>query len=155
MSNRTGTQNYTCNATIGTYSTTGTAEAELFDVTQFYTGDNKTIVSVPIISDLQPVGSHLFVPSPLAPGSAAPKFENAHNFVIGAKNNSVPSVPPNFSVTSVLLKNIQPGKAGGSLANWVVRTNAIGGVVPPELNKCTAGDTIAIPYKANYLFFAD
>lgn len=53
----------------------------------------------------------------------------------------------------MLLQNIQSGAAGGSLADFVVRTNVIGGVVPAGLNTCQAGDSIAIPYKAHYLFF--
>lgn len=73
--------------------------------------------------------------------------------MIGSKNNSVASNLPSFSVATVLLQNVQPGKAGGTMADWVVRTNVVGGAVPSELNKCQAGDTFTVPYRANYLFF--
>ena len=53
----------------------------------------------------------------------------------------------------MLLKNVQSGAAGGSLADWVVRTDVVGGVTPTALDTCVAGDAIAIPYKAHYLFF--
>jgi hypothetical protein len=113
------------------------------------------VETVPPIPDLDPVGSHFFVPDPLASGTSAPKFESGNDFVIATKNNSVASPASNFSVAEVLLQNIQFGKAGGTLANWVVRTNVIGGVVPSELNNCGGGDTIGIPYRADYLFFTN
>jgi len=75
------------------------------------------------------------------------------SFIISSKNASVASADPTYSVASVLLHNIQSGQAGGNLADWVVRTNVVGGVVPTILNTCKAGDAIAIPYKANYLFY--
>ena len=78
---------------------------------------------------------------------------NSGEFFIGAKNASVASANPTYSVASLLLKNIQFGRAGGDLATWVVRTDVTGGVVPSILSSCTAGETIAIPYKAQYLFF--
>jgi hypothetical protein len=148
-----GTQNYTCNATTNTYSTSGTAVAKLLDVTQFYAGDAVPL-ALPAIQDLDVVGSHYYVPNPLnAAGAAIPRFENHKDFFIGTKNNSVPSLAPAFSVATVLLQNIQVGNAGGNLADWVVRTYTLGGVTPVELNTCKDGDTIAIPYKAQYLFF--
>jgi hypothetical protein len=78
---------------------------------------------------------------------------NTEAFFIGSKNASVPNAIPSYSVAAVLLQNIQSGSAGGSLADFVVRTDVIGGVVPAGLNTCQAGDSIAIPYKAHYLFF--
>ena len=102
---------------------------------------------------LTAAGSHYFVPNPLASTTLSPKFEDCTGFFIGAKNASVASTVSSYSVAAVLLQNIQPGKVGGSLADWVVRTDVVGGVTPTVLNTCVAGDTIAIPYKAHYLFF--
>jgi Protein of unknown function (DUF3455) len=150
-----GTQNYTCNANTSTFLTTGTAEAKLLDVSDFYTG-NTLPADLPGIQDLQVVASHYYVPNPLAPGTTVPKFEQTcwnGNFFIGTKNATVPNAVPTYSVATALLKNIEPGKVGGSLADWVVRTDVVGGVVPAALNTCKAGDAIAIPYKAHYLFF--
>jgi hypothetical protein len=150
-----GTQNYTCNATTSTFSTSGTAEAKLLDVSKFYTGTTLP-ASLPGIQSLKVVASHFYVPNPLAPGTTVPKFEEScwnGDFFIGTKNATVPNAVPTYSVATALLKNIQPGKAGGSLADWVVRTDVVGGVVPAVLNTCQAGDAIAIPYKAHYLFF--
>jgi Protein of unknown function (DUF3455) len=153
-SNEIGTQNYTCNTTSGTFITsTNTAEAQLFDVTQFYTGDNLG-TNIPPIPDLKAIGTHFFVVDPLNSGTLSPKFQTGDDFVIGAKNASVGSTIPSFSVAAVLLENIQPGKAGGSLADWVVRTNVVGGVIPQQLNQCTGDQQIAIPYRADYLFFS-
>ena len=154
ISNEIGTQNYTCNSTSGTFITSAnTAEAQLFDVTQFYTGVQLD-TNIPPINDLKAVGSHFFVVDPLNSGSLSPKFQSGHNFVIGAKNASAASTVPTFSVASVLLQNIQPGKAGGSLADWVVRTNSVGGVIPQIINSCSGNEQIAIPYRADYLFFS-
>jgi hypothetical protein len=147
-----GTQNYTCNTTTGTYSTSGTAEAKLLDVTQFYTGSSLPSSQGPI-QLLNVAGSHYYVPDPLAPTSIVPKFEDCTGFFIGTKNATVANSVPSYSVASVLLKNVQSGKAGGSLADWVVRTDVVGGVTPTALDTCVAGDSIAVPYKAHYLFF--
>jgi len=150
----TGTQNYTCNATSLTYSTSGTAEAKLIDITQFYTGDTAPAV-LPSIKDLKVIGSHYYVPNPVTPGTNVPKFLNTceDEFFIGTKNASVPNALPTYSVAAVLLKNVDFEGKGGSLAEWVVRTDILGGVVPAGLNTCNAGDAITIPYKAHYLFF--
>jgi len=148
---RLGTQNYTCNATSGTYQTSGTASAELVDVTKFYTG-NTAPPTLPAIQTLDVVGNHFFVPNPLAAGSNSPMFQNEHSFFIGAKNASIASPVATYSVAALLLTNIGQGK-GGNLADFVVRTGVVGGVVPTVLNTCSAGDVIAIPYKAHYLFF--
>ena len=150
--NKAGTQNYTCDPKTGNYSTSGTAEAALFDITELYTG-NSPPNPLPSIGDLAFIGTHFFVQNPLNTSVSAPRFQNNNEFIIGKKNNTVPTDPSNFSVASVLLQNIESGKAGGTLADWVVRTNVIGGVVPSELNKCQQGDTIGIPYRADYLFF--
>jgi len=72
--------------------------------------------------------------------------------MIGVKNASVASTEPTFSVAALLVANIGQGK-GGDLADFVVRTDVVGGVVPTVLNTCTGTDVIAIPYKAHYLFF--
>ena len=82
-----------------------------------------------------------------------PSFVNSDEFFIGSKNASVPNSIPSYSVGAVLLQNIQSGPVGGTLADFVVRTDVVGGVVPAGLNTCQAGDSIAIPYKAHYLFF--
>ena len=148
-----GTQNYTCNATSGSYPPVDTAEAVLLDLTPYYT---ETIApsTIPPIQDLQVVGRHFYVPNPVGPGASLPSFKDRGGFVVGKRNNSVPSSRPEFSVPSVLLANVQPGKGGGSLANWVVRTDVDGGVVPAQQQKCAAGDAVAIPYRATYLFFS-
>jgi Protein of unknown function (DUF3455) len=143
-----GTQNYTCNATSGTFLTSGTATAELLDVTPFFCGSTAPPV-LPAIQDLQAVGQHFFV----SVGNATdPRFQNERDFFVGVKNASVPSSQPTYSVASVLLTSIG-GNNCGSLADFVVRTDVVGGVVPTVLNTCQAGDVIAIPYKAHYLFF--
>lgn len=143
-----GTQNYTCNATSGTYLTSGTASAELVDVTPYFTGTAAPAV-LPAIQTLPPVGQHFFV----VEGTATdPKFQNANAFFVGVKNASVASTQPTYSVAAVLLTNIG-GTNGGTLADFVVRTDVVGGVVPTVLDTCQAGDVIAIPYKAHYLFF--
>lgn len=126
--------------------------AKLLDVTKYYTGS--TLPSVlPPIQDIPAVGSHFYVPNPLSPTSAVPSFADDSGFFIGTKNATVPSVISTYSVAAVLLQNVQPGQVGGTLANWVVRTDVVGGVTPTVLNTCNAGDAIAIPYKAHYLFF--
>jgi len=148
-----GTQNYTCNATTNTFSASGTASAKLLDVTQFFTGTSAP-ATLPAIESLIVAGSHYFVPNPLnAAGAASPRFENPAAFFIGVKNASVASSQPSYSVATVLLQNIQAGKTGGNLADWVVRTDVLGGVTPQALESCQSGDQIAIPYKAHYLFF--
>jgi hypothetical protein len=137
-----------------TYSTTGTAEAKLIDITKFFTGN--TLPSVlPSIVDLKVIGSHFYVPNPVTPGTNIPKFLNTceNEFFIGTKNASVPNALATYTVAAVLLKNVDFKGKGGSLAEWVVRTDITGGVVPAGLNTCNAGDAIAIPYKAHYLFF--
>ena len=124
-------------------------------MSKYYTGSALPSV-LPGIQNLDVVGSHYYVPNPLAPGTFVPKFKqdcSGGKFFIGTKNATVPNAVPTFSVATALLKNIEIGKAGGSLADWVVRTDVIGGVVPAALNTCKAGDAIAIPYKAHYLFF--
>ena len=78
---------------------------------------------------------------------------NENEFFIGTKNASIPNVNSTYSVAAVLLQNVQAGPVGGTLADFVVRTDVLGGVVPTVLSACQAGDTIAIPYKAHYLFF--
>jgi len=82
-----------------------------------------------------------------------PTFENGNEFFIGTRNASVPDAVPGYSVAAVLLQNVKAGSVGGTLADFVVRTDVLGGVVPAALNTCKAGDSIAIPYKAHYLFF--
>lgn len=99
------------------------------------------------------MGTHYYVPNPRAPEAVIPKFQIGDNFVIAAKNNSIPNALPTFSVATVLLQNVQPGVVGGSFADWVVRTNVVGGAVPSLFDSCHAGEGIAIPYRANYLFF--
>jgi Protein of unknown function (DUF3455) len=125
----------------------------LLDVTQYYSSG--LTPTVPEIQNLKAVGSHFYVPNPLGGnGPPIPKFVSGSDFVIGTKNASVASVQSNFSVASVLLNNVQFGKAGGSFANFVVRTNVDGGAVPAQFQACKANDVIAIPYRANYLFFS-
>ena len=121
-------------------------------MTNYYTGSTAPSV-LPAIQTLQVVGQHYYVPNPLATTTNVPKFQDYTGFFIGTRNASVASSTPTYSVTTVLLQNVQAGKAGGSLANWVVRTDVVGGVVPSVLNTCQPGDEIAIPYKAHYLFF--
>ena len=82
-----------------------------------------------------------------------PSFVTANEFFIGTKNASVADVNPTYSVATVLLQNVQSGPVGGTLADFVVRTDVLGGVAPSALASCQAGNTIAIPYKAHYLFF--
>jgi len=149
-----GTQNYTCNATSSTYSTSGTAEAVLLDITKYYQG-SCSVAAIPPVNQLEVVGKHYYVPNPLTAGAVSPQFINLETgkFIIASRNASVASANPTYSVANVLLQNIQPGKVGGSLADWVVRTDVVGGVVPTILNTCKAGDVIAIPYKAHYLFY--
>jgi hypothetical protein len=134
--------------------TTGTAQAELIDVTRYYTGSVAPSV-LPPIQDLHVVGQHYYVPNPLDNSTVVPKFQDPTGFFIGEKNASVASSTPTYSVAAVLLQNVQFGQAGGSLATWVVRTDVVGGVVPSVLDTCQAGDAIAIPYKAHYLFFSN
>jgi hypothetical protein len=147
-----GTQNYTCNATAGTYATTGTAVAKLLDITQYFTG-NSTPAVLPAIQDLDVAGTHFYVPDPLATTNIVPSFVTSNAFFIGTKNATVANANPTYSVATVLLQNVQVGSVGGTLADFVVRTDVLGGVVPSVLNTCQAGDSIAIPYKAHYLFF--
>ena len=137
-----------------TFSTTGTAEAKLIDITQYFTGTAPA--ALPGIQSLKVVGSHFYVQNPVTPGgSPIPKFVNSceKEFFIGTKNATVANAIPSYTVAQVLLKNVQFNGLGGSLADWVVRTDITGGVVPAALNTCKAGDAIAIPYKAHYLFF--
>jgi hypothetical protein len=145
-----GTQNYSCNPATSTYYTNGTAEAKLFDVTSLYTGSTPPAVYPPLAS-LQPAVDHFYVPNPNAPTTVIPRFQlcNPGQFFEGTKNSTVANAVPSYSVAAVLLQKVQ-----GTLADWVVRTNVIGGVVPAALNTCSAGENIAIPYKANYLFFS-
>lgn len=82
-----------------------------------------------------------------------PSFETANEFFIGTKNASVANINPTYTVATVLLQNVQSGPVGGTLADFVVRADILGGVVPAALDTCQAGDSIAIPYKAHYLFF--
>ena len=127
----------------------------MLDVTYLYTGSSLPSV-IPPIQELKVVGSHFYVPNPLAPSTFVPEFRlRKGDYFIGTRTASVPSVPSSYSVAQALLQNIQPGSAGGSLADWVVRTNVIGGVTPAVLNICTAGQAIAIPYRAHYLFFRE
>jgi hypothetical protein len=132
-----------------TYFSNGTAEAKLFDVTSLFSGSTAPTTYPPLAS-LNPVANHYYVPNPNAPTTVVPKFELCNNgpFFIGSKNASVPNAVPTYSVAAVLLQHIQ-----GSLADFVVRTDVIGGVVPTALSTCKVGDAIAIPYKAHYLFF--
>jgi len=148
-----GTQNYTCNATSGTYLTTGTAEAVLLDITAFYDG-SRPVTALPAIKKLRAVGKHYYVENPVTPGTVVPMFISwsPRAFFIGTKNATVASAEPTYSVADALLKNVGTYR-GGQLADWVVRTDVVGGVVPTVLNHCVAGDGIAIPYKAHYLFY--
>jgi len=145
-----GTQNYSCNPATSTYYTNGTAEAKLYDVTSLYTGSTPPAVYPPLAS-LQPAVDHFYVPNPNAPATVIPRFQlcNPGQYFEGTKNNTVANAVPSYSVAAVLLQKVQ-----GTLADWVVRTNVVGGVVPAALNTCSAGENIAIPYKANYLFFS-
>jgi hypothetical protein len=126
--------------------------AKLLDITQYYTGNTAPSI-LPPIEDLQVAGSHFYVPDPLATTNIVPSFTNGNEFFIGTKNASVANVNPTYTVAAVLLQNVQSGSVGGTLADFVVRTDILGGVVPALLTTCQAGDTIAIPYKAHYLFF--
>jgi Protein of unknown function (DUF3455) len=149
-----GTQNFTCNATSGTYITSsGTAEAVLLDLTPYYDG-SKPVTSLPAISELTVVGKHYFVPNPISTG-VVPMFVSwgHRGFFVGTKNASLPSTQPSYSVADLLLQKIDDGYKGGHLADWVVRTDVVGGVPPTVLNNCVPGETIAIPYKAHYLFY--
>jgi hypothetical protein len=150
-----GTQNYTCNVTAGTFATSGTAEAVLLDISDYYLNPHSPATALPAINKLHVVGKHYYVTNPLATNTTAPAFvlDGGKKFIIATRNASVASANPTYSVANVLLHNIQPGTVGGTLADWVVRTNIVGGVVPAALNTCKAGDAIAVPYKANYLFY--
>jgi hypothetical protein len=140
-----GTQDYTCDPTTLTF-TNNTAEAQLFDVTCDWTGTTAPVeTSAP--SGVQASVQHFFVPNPSgASGALTPSFHQGSQFFDGSKVASVPSSDPSTSVPTVLLSNV-----AGTLAKNIVRTNVDGGV--PSTTKCTAGQTTAVPYHANYLFF--
>jgi len=144
-----GTQNYTCNSTTNEYSDGPLSEAKLLDVTSSFTGNSMT--EYPPIAELRVVGTHFWVPNPVA--SDPPLVErwqnnDASRYFVGEKFETAPSTEPSFSVVSVFLQHL-----GGTWADYVVRTNTEGGVPPSVFNPCTPGNTIAIPYSANYLFF--
>jgi hypothetical protein len=124
------------------------SEAKLLDVTSSFMGSS--IQEFAPIQSLTTIGTFFWVPNP---SSATPPLvekwlRNDGIFFVGTKNETAPSRAPSFSVVSVYLSHIQ-----GTLADYVVRTNTVGGIVPDVLNSCNSGDTIAIPYTANYLFF--
>jgi len=140
-----GTQDYTCDPTTLTF-TNNTADAQLFDVTCEWTGTTAPVETSPP-SGVQASVQHFFVPNPNTPsGALIPSFHQGSQFFDGSKVASVPSSDPSTSVPTVLLSNV-----AGTLAKNIVRTNVDGGV--PSTTKCTAGQTTAVPYHANYLFF--
>ena len=144
-----GTQNYTCNPATLTFFPNGTAQAQLFDVT----GEWKGPTAPPVRTSPPSVPAtiqHDFVVNPNNPSTVAPRFasSNGQDF-IGTKTASVASSDPANNVAILLLTNIS-----GTLAQNVVRTNTVGGVVPAAANQCTAGQATAVPYHANYLFFS-
>jgi len=145
-----GSQNYSCNPSTLTYFTNDTAEAKLYDVTCLYTGSTAPTTYPPLAS-LTAAINHFYVPNPQAPSTVIPRFELIYSgqFFEGTKNATVANAIPTFSVAAALLQNVE-----GSLADWVVRTNVVGGAVPAVLDTCAVGDQIGIPYKANYLFFS-
>jgi len=149
-----GTQNYTCNATLGTYSPSGTAQAVLMDITQYYNNVTKPPQGEVPIQDEFPAGYHYYVPNFISGIGIVPMFRLIYGdvFVITSKINAVASSDPNYSVAWVILENVQFPE-GGFLARYVVRVQTNGGVVPMNLNTCVEGQEIRVPYEAKYLFF--
>jgi Protein of unknown function (DUF3455) len=139
-----GTQNYTCDAATGTFFTNNTAKATLTEVTCDFTGNTETTGSCPGAATIQ----HFFVPSPNDPSTIVAKFQEGSSFIDCTKTAAVANADPAKNVAAVLLTNV-----AGSLAKNVVRTNVVGGGVAAT-QKCTAGQTLAVPYTANYLFFS-
>jgi hypothetical protein len=139
-----GTQDYTCDPATNTFFTNNTAKATLTEVTCDFTGNTETTGSCPGAATIQ----HFFVPSPNDPSTIVAKFQEGSSFIDCTKTAAVANSNPAKNVAAVLLTNV-----AGSLAKFVVRTNVNGGGVAAT-TKCTAGQTLAVPYTANYLFFS-
>ncbi|KAF7336172.1 malate dehydrogenase [Mycena venus] len=169
-----GTQNYTCNATTGTYINVG-AVAQLFDASCLYDSPEfsslqeiaytmwkyapPTASISQVIEYLQPfhasfvLGQHYFVPSPSGPG-VSPKWDfssaalagHPDAYVLAAKAGDIPAPtgPPNVDWLSL-------NKVEGNLATQVFRVNTVGGLPPAS---CTAGSPpIAVKYASTYWLY--
>jgi hypothetical protein len=171
-----GVQNYTCTP-AGNYTSAG-AVAKLYDISCLYGTPNfdqltsivhdrpkQATVSHSLARELRMIGiswgraqfvsDHYFVPNPLGTG-LSPKFEFhapepvKDRFVIGKRLSGIPAADPN-DIDLLLLGNIAEGKAGGNLSKYVYRVSTKGGQPPKS---CNPGESISVPYDAQYWFYS-
>jgi hypothetical protein len=85
-------------------------------------------------------------------GAAAPEWQsNDGTFVIGHKLAALPTDGGAASVPSLLLQAVARGGSGAlSQTAYVQRLDADGGAA---LGPCNAGDTLQVPYAADYYFY--
>lgn len=121
---KTGTQTYTC-TDAGAWSTTSTPEAQLVQ----YRGWGRI---------------HHY---------AGPRWTARDGSTVVGKVNT--PVPQTGTIPWLLLdvtahENSKPGKELDAV-KWISRVNTTGGVAPT--GACTAGETRAVPYGADYVFW--
>jgi Protein of unknown function (DUF3455) len=99
--------------------------------------------------DQKPIGTHFLN---FSSGRPVWQFKDGSS-VEAARKVTVPAGTGN--IASLLLEKAvtTAGADGDRLTGttWVQRLNTSGGVAPDET--CTSGDTIAVPYSADYLFW--
>ncbi|MFG1922398.1 DUF3455 domain-containing protein [Cryptosporangium sp. NPDC048952] len=120
-----GTQTYTC-AADGTWGTTSTPEAQLVQ----YDGRGRI---------------HHY---------AGPRWTARDGSTILGKNDTTAAVPKPGTIAWLRLdvvahENTKPGEL--DKVTWISRVNTTGGAVPT--GTCTAGETKAVPYGADYVFW--
>lgn len=167
-----GVQNYTCNATSHTYTSTG-AVAELLDISCLYgkpgfqnaqndlfnswslLPSSVTIQDAISLLDNAPtvLGQHYFIKNPIGTTPAIlPKWDftstqhNADAFVVGSKVGDLTAPTGSADVDWLQLKGVE-----GSLAKTIYRTDTKGGQPPAS---CTAGSPpLSVKYASKYWFF--
>lgn len=123
---KSGTQTYTCGAT-GTWGTTSTPEAQLVR----YGGRGE-------------IRHH-----------AGPRWTARDGSTLLGKVDAAATVPQTGTIPWLLLdviahENSTPGKELHAVT-WISRVSTTGGVAPT--GSCTAGETRAVPYGADYVFW--
>ncbi|KAG1786828.1 uncharacterized protein HD556DRAFT_1007987 [Suillus plorans] len=167
-----GTQNYTCNTTLSTYTLVG-AYGEIFDSSclygtssfesaptvafnVWYATTGVTVQQIVTILGLTHnsavLGQQYYVPNPVGTG-LSPKWDftssgatagDPNAYVIGAKVGDLPS-SNSSDIDDLMVEAVE-----GELASLVFRVDTDGGQPPAQ---CEAGN-ITVKYTAQYWFFS-